>query len=253
MEPLEAFKTDFKNPFPWIQREFYRVEPAERGLFVARPGDTEPGLQAGINPRFPAAGNVHQDPDWWEQGWDLPTCRLEGRRRPARRLLTCPLLTAAFGQDGSLPSIPTKNPWGMGTRGQPSGLAPFLEAPLTTDQPSCRGWWCSHHLGSCPRAPAPPEHFAPSPRHRELRAGGHKIKPSFNGDKNCRIMGNRRADPSVRGHQQSQSPAQEGAGDKKSLVSKVIRKAPVVRGHLCLAQPRRGHSRTEVPEVPTPS
>lgn len=72
MEPLEAFKTDFKNPFPWIQREFYRVEPAERGLFVARPGDTEPGLQAGINPRFPAVGNVHQDPDWWERGWDLP-------------------------------------------------------------------------------------------------------------------------------------------------------------------------------------
>lgn len=100
---------------------------------------------------------------------------------------------------------------------------------------------------------APPEHFAPSPCHRELRAGGNKIKPIFKWNKNRRIMGNRRADPSLRGHQQSQSPAQEGAGGKKSLVIKVIRKALVVRGHSCMARPRRGRSRAEVPEVPTPS
>lgn len=50
VEPLEAFKTDFKNPFPSIQREFYRVAPAKRWLFVARPGDAEPGFWAGINP-----------------------------------------------------------------------------------------------------------------------------------------------------------------------------------------------------------
>lgn len=141
---------------------------------------------------------------------------------------------------------PHQKSMGSGYPRAATRLGPISRSPPAPNHPSCRGWWCSHRPGSCPRAPAPPENFAPSPCHRELRAGGRKIKPSFNWDKNCRIMGNRRADPLVRGHQ-------GGSGGKKSLVIKVIRKSPVVRGHLCLAQPRRGHSRTEVPEVPTPS
>lgn len=110
--------------------------------------------------------------------------------------------------------------------------------------------------------PAPSKHFAPSLCRRDpaqLLASGNKIKPGFNWDENYRRAGNHRATPSVRDHQQPPSPPQAGVQCKDSLVSDVIRGAPLVCGHACTPQPRRsprqdrgarhGHPGSAWPEV----
>lgn len=87
--------------------------------------------------------------------------------------------------------------------------------------------------------PVPPKHFAPSLHRRDparLLASGNKTQPGFNWHENYRRAANHRATPSASHHQRPPAPPQAGAGCEDSLVSDVIRGAPLACGHARIPQ-----------------